>query len=201
LKLANCLHGKATYVFLTTIFKASLLPYLRLATAGLKKNTLIEHKKTIVVCEESGHVSLNYNVLLTTPHANVVVKPVIPFVIIKSTFTCSNCGKTSQLVETCHKKKKVLVVPPTTVKFTKLIIGTKTQPIKLGKIFACYPCIICFNIEYRFGKWPKKIEVQNMFRIKLVSSNATTTPKSFKTDNVQVNVVTVVTIHSQQSKQ
>ncbi len=106
LKLANCLHGKATYVFFTTIFKASLLPYLRSTTTGLKRNTLIKHKKTIVVCEESGHVSLNYNVLLTTPHVNVVVKHVIPFVIIKSTFTCSNCGKINQSLETCHNRKR-----------------------------------------------------------------------------------------------
>ncbi len=31
---------------------------------------LIEHKEAIVVCEESGPISLNYNALLTTPHAN-----------------------------------------------------------------------------------------------------------------------------------
>jgi hypothetical protein len=33
----------------------------------MKQNTLIEHKEVIVVCEENGHVTLNYNVLLTTP--------------------------------------------------------------------------------------------------------------------------------------
>ncbi len=61
LKLANCLQVKTTYVFITTIFRAGLLPYLRLATTCMKKNTLIEHKKTIVVCEESGPVNLSYN--------------------------------------------------------------------------------------------------------------------------------------------
>ncbi len=40
-----------------------------------------------------------------------------------------------------------------------------------------------------------------MFKPKPVSSNATTTFKSFKTDNVLVNVVVVVTTHNYQSKQ
>ncbi len=40
-----------------------------------------------------------------------------------------------------------------------------------------------------------------MFKTKLVSSNATTTPKLPKTNNLPINLVTIVTIHSQQSKQ
>jgi len=43
----------------------------------VKRNTLIEHKEVVVVCEESGLVNFNYNVLLTTPKANIVVKVVI----------------------------------------------------------------------------------------------------------------------------
>jgi hypothetical protein len=66
LKLANCLHVKATNVVFTTIFKVSLLPYVKLMIAGMKKDTLMEDKKAVVVCEENGHVSLSYNTLLTT---------------------------------------------------------------------------------------------------------------------------------------
>jgi hypothetical protein len=55
----------------------------------MKKDTLIEHKEAIVVCEESGPISLSYNVLLTTPKANTIAKPVVPIVIIKSTSTCT----------------------------------------------------------------------------------------------------------------
>jgi hypothetical protein len=40
-----------------------------------------------------------------------------------------------------------------------------------------------------------------MFKTKLVSSNAMTTPKLPKTNNLPINLVTIVTIHSQQSKQ
>jgi hypothetical protein len=43
----------------------------------MNKDTFIEHKEAIVVCEEKGHVSLNYNVLLTTPKANIITKPTI----------------------------------------------------------------------------------------------------------------------------
>jgi hypothetical protein len=59
LKLADCLKVLATNVFLTNIFKASLLPYLRLTTISMKRNTLIKHKEVVVVCEESGPINLN----------------------------------------------------------------------------------------------------------------------------------------------
>ncbi len=72
----------------------------------MKRNTLIEHKKAVVVCEESGLVSLSYNILLTTCEANAVIKHVVLSVTIKSTLTCTNCGKTGHLVETCHNRKR-----------------------------------------------------------------------------------------------
>jgi outer membrane cobalamin receptor len=40
-----------------------------------------------------------------------------------------------------------------------------------------------------------------MFKTKHVSSNATTSLKLFKMDNVPINVIVVVTTRSQQSKQ
>ncbi len=67
LKLTNCLQVKTTNVFLTIAFRACLLPYLRLATASMKRDTSIEHKEVTIVCEENGPISLNYNALLTTP--------------------------------------------------------------------------------------------------------------------------------------
>jgi hypothetical protein len=48
LKLANCLQVRATNVFLTTIFKVGLLPYLILTTASTKINILIKHIETIL---------------------------------------------------------------------------------------------------------------------------------------------------------
>ncbi len=50
----------------------------------MKKNTLNKHNKVVIVCKESGLVSLSYNVLLTTPEANIVTKLVTLVVIVKS---------------------------------------------------------------------------------------------------------------------
>ncbi len=145
LKLTNCLQVRVTNVFFTTICRASLLPYLRLAIVGMKRDTLIKHKEVVVVCEESGLVSLSSNVLLTTQEANIVVKPIILVVISKSTLTCTNCGKTCHTLETCHnKKKEVPIVPTTIVKSIEHVEKTKTQLVKLGRIHVCYPYIYIF---------------------------------------------------------
>jgi len=67
LKLTNCLQVKIIDVSFTTILRVGLLPYLILTTRGMKRDTSIKHKETIVVCQESGPISLNYNALLNTP--------------------------------------------------------------------------------------------------------------------------------------
>ncbi len=48
------------------MFFSPLLLYLILTIAGMKKNTLIEHKE-VVICEENGPINLNYIVILITP--------------------------------------------------------------------------------------------------------------------------------------
>ncbi len=50
-EIANCLQVIKKDVFLTIIFRIGLLPCLRLITFGMKQDTLIEHKETIVVCD------------------------------------------------------------------------------------------------------------------------------------------------------
>jgi hypothetical protein len=126
----------------------------------MKRNTLIEHKEVDVVYEESGPISLNYNVLLITPKPNVVVKLVVPIVTAKSTLTCTNCGKIDHSMETCHNiKREVPIVPTRIIKSTELVIGTKTQPVKSGKLLVHYPYIICSIIKHRFRECPRKIEV------------------------------------------
>jgi hypothetical protein len=76
LKLANCPHVIEIDVFLTIVFRVGLLPYLILTTIGMKQDTLIKHKEAIVICDKSGLVNVSYNVLLTTPKVNIVVKPI-----------------------------------------------------------------------------------------------------------------------------
>jgi hypothetical protein len=60
-----------------------------------------------------------------------------------------------------------------------------------------YPYIICYSVKHRSRECPRKIEVQNVFITKLVSSIVTTTLKPPKIDNVLVNVIVVVTIRNQ----
>jgi len=59
----------------------------------MRRHTLIEHKETTIVCEESGPISFSYNILLTTQETNVVVKPIVLIITAKSTLTYTNCGK------------------------------------------------------------------------------------------------------------
>jgi hypothetical protein len=42
----------------------------------MKQDTLTKHKDNVVICDESGLVSLSYNVILTTPKVNIIVKPI-----------------------------------------------------------------------------------------------------------------------------
>jgi hypothetical protein len=62
-------------------------------------------------------------------------------------------------------------------------------------ILVHYPYIICFSVKHRSGN-PRKIEVHNMFRIKLVSFNVTTTFKPPKIANMPINVIIIVTTHN-----
>jgi hypothetical protein len=41
IKITNCLHIKVIYTYMTTIFRASLHPYIRLSIVGMKRETLI----------------------------------------------------------------------------------------------------------------------------------------------------------------
>jgi hypothetical protein len=100
-----------------------------------------------------------------------------------------------------NRKREVLVVPIATVKSTKPIVETKTQPPKPIRVHILYPYIICSNVKHRSRECPKKIEMQNTFRTKLVNSNVATRPKPPKLDNVLVNAVTTITTHGQQLEQ
>jgi hypothetical protein len=62
-------------------------------------------QRNVIFCEESGHVSLSYNVLLTTLEANAIAKPILHVVTFKSTSTYINCGKIGHTLETYHNQK------------------------------------------------------------------------------------------------
>jgi len=71
LKFVNCLQMKATNVFFTTIFRASLQPYLRLAIVGMTRDAFIKHKEDVVIYEESRPIITNYNILIIHPRVQI----------------------------------------------------------------------------------------------------------------------------------
>ncbi len=52
MKLTNNLQHRTTNSFLTTIFKSGLQPYLHVATIGMKRKILQQHKESTLVYEE-----------------------------------------------------------------------------------------------------------------------------------------------------
>jgi hypothetical protein len=52
LKLANSLQHKTIDSFLTIVLRFGLQPYLCVAIASMKKETLQQHKETTLVCEK-----------------------------------------------------------------------------------------------------------------------------------------------------
>jgi hypothetical protein len=74
---------KAINVFLTTILRASLQPYLRLTITNMARDPLIKHKKIVVIYEESGPVIANYNVLITELEYKLIAQPIIIYNIFK----------------------------------------------------------------------------------------------------------------------
>ncbi len=53
LKLANCLQHKANDNLLITFLQIGLVPYFRITTAGMKRDTLFEHNEFMVTYEET----------------------------------------------------------------------------------------------------------------------------------------------------
>lgn len=67
LELANRLNHKANDNLLMKFFVAGLVPYLRVATTRMKRDTLFFHKKVMVTCKESMGDANEYRKLLEPP--------------------------------------------------------------------------------------------------------------------------------------
>jgi hypothetical protein len=59
----------------------------------MTKYTLIKHKEITMICEESGLVIENYNVLITQPKSKLVAQPIIIYTTARQHLTCSKYGK------------------------------------------------------------------------------------------------------------
>jgi hypothetical protein len=54
-------------MFFHRYFQGRFITLPKISYYRYDKKHLVEHKEVVVICEESGHVSMNYNALLTTP--------------------------------------------------------------------------------------------------------------------------------------
>jgi hypothetical protein len=55
-----------------------------------------------------------------------------------------------------------------TIKFTKPIVGTKTQLVKLRKIPIRYPYIICYSVRHRLGKCLRKLKYRTCLKLNVL---------------------------------
>jgi hypothetical protein len=76
------------------------------------------------------------------------------------------------------------------------VVEVIAQPIRPSKVPLIYPCISYFNSEDYAPNCFRKVKVQNIFQIK----PTTIVVKNPKPNNVPVNVVVIVTTHSQVPK-
>jgi hypothetical protein len=102
-----------------------------------------------------------------------------------------------KLVTIILKKKPTLLV---STKVLKPVVKVIAQLVKLAIVPLRYPCIICFSSKHRAPKCLRKTKVHNRFRTK-PTTIATIMTKSYKLDNVLINVVITVTTRNQVPKQ
>jgi hypothetical protein len=74
---------KVINVFLTTIFKAGLQPYLKLATTCMTRDTFIKHKEATMNNEKNGPIIVNYNVLIIQLESKEVAQPIVHYITTK----------------------------------------------------------------------------------------------------------------------
>ncbi len=161
------------------------------------RDALIKHKESIVMCEESGLVIANCNALSTQPKSKPVAQPLINYIITKQPLTCSNYGIKSHAKEIHHNiEREEVIVHVVPTKVVEHVIELITHMLYQLQ----YPCnihaITCSSYEQHAPYCPRKMEVYNMFHTK-TNITITVVPKASKHDNVQVNVIVVITTHSQ----
>lgn len=86
LKLTNYLHHKANNN--TTFFRVGLVPYLWVATIGMRRNNLFLHKKVAMTCEEGMGDVNEYRKLLEPP-------PKSEKIVDSNGLVCNQCKNSS----------------------------------------------------------------------------------------------------------
>jgi len=74
---------KVINVFLITIFKIGLQPYLKLATTCMTRDTFIKHKEVTMINEKNEPIIVNYNVLIIQLKSKEVAQPIVHYITTK----------------------------------------------------------------------------------------------------------------------
>jgi hypothetical protein len=179
--LAHGLQVTTIDSFLTIVFKVGLESYFRIATTGMKRSTLQQHKEVAMLCEK--------NMTTTKARSALSVSQNIKQTIItkkqsntwKINKHCINCGMKNHNVETCKKKKEQTMM--VTTEATQL--SQKTQ-----KTFS-YACHICGLNGHKMTNCPKFVEMQKMFHGKSVIVAKVQLVSETQTIIMDVNVMDV----------
>jgi hypothetical protein len=89
-KLANCLYVKTTDVLFNLYFSNTFVTIFAFGNCKYEKGHFNKHKEVVVICEESGLVTISYNVILITPNINTTAKTIVTIISTKSLLICIN---------------------------------------------------------------------------------------------------------------
>jgi hypothetical protein len=77
-------------VFLNLYFSIRFVTIFAFGTYKYEEGHFNKYKEVVIICEEDGLVTINYNVILTTPNINTMAKTIISNISTKSLLICIN---------------------------------------------------------------------------------------------------------------
>jgi len=98
----------------TTSFRVGLQSYFKITTIGMKQSTL-QHKEAIMLCEESTITTEARSALLVLQSIKQAVPAKTQSNIGNTDKHCTNCGMRNHNVETCRNNKEQTMVATTEV--------------------------------------------------------------------------------------
>ncbi len=89
-KLTNCLDVKVMDFFFNLCFSSRFVTIFAFGNCKCERGHFNEHKKVVIICEESGLVTISYSAILITPNINTTTKIIVNNISTKSLLICIN---------------------------------------------------------------------------------------------------------------
>ncbi len=77
-------------MFFNLYFSNRFVTIFAFGNCKYEKGHFNKHKEAVVICEESGLVTISYNVILTPPNINTIPKTIVSNISTKSLLICIN---------------------------------------------------------------------------------------------------------------